>query len=106
MKAEFHAGPNIVLSKTSAMRGSKEDWMSDMGTSIGDDFGPGVYEIRIKGRLDRRWTDWLEGLALTHENDGTTRLAGTLSDQAALHGVLNRIRDLSLQIISVQRKDN
>ena len=77
--------------------------MSEAGTSITDDYGPGLYEIRLKGHLEQRWVDWLEGLAITHEADGTTSLSGPLTDQAALHGVLNRIRDLGLPIISVQR---
>ena len=62
-----------------------------------------IHEIRVQGRLDDRWVDWLEGLALTRENDGTTTLTGPLADQAALHGVLNTIRDLNLPIISVRR---
>ena len=63
----------------------------------------GRYEIRLQGHLDARWVDWLEGLVLTQENDGTTTLTGPLADQAALHGVLNTIRDLNLPIVSVQR---
>ncbi len=62
---------------------------------------PVVHEIRIKGHLDDRWTYRLEGLAFTHESDGTTTLSGPLTDQAALHGVLNGIRDLGLPLISV-----
>lgn len=62
--------------------------------------GPTIY--KIKGRLEDRWTNWFEGLAFTYENDGTTTIQGPLPDQAALHGVLNRIRDLSLSLISVQ----
>jgi hypothetical protein len=77
--------------------------MSREETSIMDDFGPGHYEIRIKGHLDKRWADWLEGMTFTLEDDGTTNLTGPLTDQAALHGVLNRLRDLALPIISVQR---
>jgi len=62
-----------------------------------------IHEIRVQGHLDDRWANWLEGLALTRENDGTTTLTGRLVDQAALHGVLNTIRDLNLPIVSVRR---
>lgn len=62
----------------------------------------GRYSIRVKGYLDQRWADWFDGLTFTYESDGTTLLAGQLADQAALHGVLNKIRDLGLPIISVQ----
>ena len=61
------------------------------------------HEIRVQGHLDERWTDWLDGLTFSHESDGTTTLTGPLADQAALHGVLNRIRDLALPIVSVRR---
>ena len=61
------------------------------------------HEIRVEGHLDDRWVDWLEGLQLTREHDGTTTLTGPLADQAALHGVLNTIRDLNLPIVSVRR---
>ena len=76
--------------------------MSEKHVSTADHYEPGLYEIRIKGHLDDRWADWFEGLSFTHERDGTTLLDGPLTDQAALHGVLNRIRDLGLPIISVQ----
>ena len=62
-----------------------------------------LHEIRVEGHLDERWADWLEGLRFTHESDGTTTLTGPLADQSALHGVLNRIRDLALPIVSVLR---
>jgi hypothetical protein len=62
----------------------------------------GGYAILIKGHLDQRWATWFDGLTFTYESDGTTRLAGQLADQAALHGVLNKLRDLGLPIISVQ----
>ena len=61
------------------------------------------YEIRVQGHLDARWADWVDGLAFTHEGDGTTTLTGPLLDQAALHGVLTRIRDLGLPLVSLRR---
>jgi len=64
---------------------------------------PTIYEIRIDGHLDERWADWFGGLTFTHESDGTTKLHGPLTDQAALHGLLNGIRDLGVPVISVQR---
>ena len=66
----------------------------------------GRYAIRIKGHLDQRWADWFDGLSFAHDDDGTTLLAGALADQAALHGVLNKLRDLGLPIISVQSLDS
>jgi hypothetical protein len=60
-----------------------------------------VYQIRIKGHLDRRWTDWFEGLTITLEDNGETLLTGTVVDQAALHGLLRRVRDLGMPLLSV-----
>ena len=65
-----------------------------------------MHEIRVQDHLDERWTDWLEGLTFTHDSDGTTTLMGPVADQAALHGVLNKIRDLALPIVSVRRVDH
>jgi hypothetical protein len=62
---------------------------------------PEHYEIRIKGQLDAGWSEWFAGLTLTHLEGGETLLAGSLPDQAALHGLLERIRDLNLTLISV-----
>jgi hypothetical protein len=59
------------------------------------------YEIRVKGHLDKSWADWLNGLTIRHEDTGETLLTGALPDQAALHGVLARLRDLGIQLISV-----
>ena len=61
----------------------------------------GTYEIRLAGRLDDRWAAWFDGLSLTHEIDGTTVLRGPVADQAALHGLLQKVRDMGLPLVSV-----
>ena len=66
---------------------------------------PEYYEIKTKGHLDQRWADWFAGLDLTHLQGNETLLSGSLPDQAALHGLLERIRDLNLTLISVTRGD-
>ena len=66
---------------------------------------PGHYEIRLKGRLDRRWADWFDGMHITWIDNGDTVLAGPVVDQAALHCVFKRIRDLSLPLVSVVRTE-
>jgi hypothetical protein len=63
----------------------------------------GRYEIRLKGRLEARWAAWFDGLGLTHEADGTTVIRGPVVDQAALHGLLSKVRDLGLPLVSVAR---
>jgi len=62
---------------------------------------PEYYEIKIKGYLDQRWVDWFAGLKLTHLEGDETMLSGMLPDQAALHGLLERVRDLNMTLISV-----
>jgi hypothetical protein len=66
---------------------------------------PGRYEIRVKGHLPPRWTVWFDGLALTRETGGTTLIHGHVADQAALHGVLQKVRDTGLPLVSVNRVD-
>ena len=59
------------------------------------------YELRIGGHLDQHWSTWFEGFTLTHEDNGTTTLRGTVRDQAELHGLLDKIRDLGTTLVSV-----
>ncbi len=61
------------------------------------------YEIRLQGRLDPRWASWFDGMTLTDRTDGTTVIHGLVADQAALHGLLQRLRDLGLPLLSVDR---
>ena len=62
---------------------------------------PMVYQIRIKGHLGQQWTEWFEGLTITLEENGDTLLTGPVVDQAALHGLLKKVRDLGMPLISV-----
>ncbi len=62
---------------------------------------PLAYQIRLKGHLGSEWTDWFEGLTITLEEDGETLLTGPVIDQAALHGLLKRVRDLGLPLIAI-----
>jgi hypothetical protein len=61
------------------------------------------YEIRIAGRLDARWQDWFDGMTVTTDSDGTTLLTGPVPDQPALYGLLRKVRDLGLPLLSVIR---
>lgn len=60
-----------------------------------------IYQIRLKGHLDHHWSDWFDGLSLAHMEDGTTLLTGSVVDQAALYGLLIKMRDLGLPLLSV-----
>ena len=62
---------------------------------------PMVYQIRIKGHLGQQWTEWFEGMTITLEEDGDTLITGRVVDQAALHGLLKKVRDLGMPLISV-----
>lgn len=77
--------------------------MSD--TSTGGRRDAGRYEIRLKGHLDARWAAWFDGLRLTNESDGTTIISGKVADQAALHGLLQKVRDVGLPLVSVTQVD-
>jgi hypothetical protein len=64
---------------------------------------PMVYQIRLEGHLGHQWTDWFGGLTITVEEDGDTLLTGPVIDQAALHGLLKKVRDLGMALLSVNR---
>ncbi len=67
---------------------------------------PGSFEIRIKGHLDDKWADWFEGLTITLESNGDTFLTGPVVDQAALYGLLKKVRDLGMPLVSVSPVDS
>ena len=75
--------------------------MSNKLSQKTDPSQPVVYQIRIKGHLGSQWTDWFEGLTITLEEDGDTLLTGPVIDQAALHGLLKKVRDLGMPLVSV-----
>ena len=75
--------------------------MSDALNPEHDPCLPVLYRIRVKGHLGSQWTDWFEGLTITLEEDGDTLLTGPVIDQAALHGLLKKVRDLALPLVSV-----
>jgi hypothetical protein len=77
--------------------------MSNDVSSETDPGQPTAYQIRIKGHLGRQWTDWFEGLTISLEDNGDTLLTGPVVDQAALHGLLRKVRDLGTPLISVNR---
>ncbi len=75
--------------------------MNETLTSMEDHCKPQLYEIRLKGHLDDRWAEWFDGLTITLEEDGNTLLSGPVIDQAALHGLLKKVRDLGMPLVSV-----
>jgi hypothetical protein len=64
-----------------------------------------IYEIRVKGILDSSWSEWFDGMAVSSDASGETTLSGSIADQAALHGLLARVRDLGVPLVSVRRRD-
>ena len=70
-----------------------------------DPIGSTVYQIRLRGQLDHLWSDWFEGLAITWDDNGDTLLTGSVADQSALYGLLRKIRDLGVTLVSVNRLD-
>jgi hypothetical protein len=87
----------VITPATDRIAGGKEQMSGRMNP---ERYEAGRYEIRLKGHLDARWTDWF-GLSLRRENDGTTVIHGPVSDQAALHGLLRKVRDTGLPLVSV-----
>jgi hypothetical protein len=75
--------------------------MSETHASAGNRHQAGECEIRVKGHLEPRWAAWFDGLSLTHESDGTTIIHGPVADQAALYGLLQKVRDVGLPLVSV-----
>ena len=75
--------------------------MSGRTRNDGNGREAGRYEIRLKGHLDTRWAAWFDGLSLTHASDGITIIHGPIADQAALHGLLQKVRDVGLPLVSV-----
>ena len=80
--------------------------MSETHVSTEDHHKPEMYEIRLKGHLDARWADRFEGMSFTHKTDGTTILSGPVADQAELHGLLRKVRDLGLTLVSINLIDS
>ncbi len=79
-----------------------------MSNKVSSETDPGdimIYQIRIKGHLGPQWRDWFGGLTMTQEDNGETLLTGPLVDQAALHGLLKKLRDLGIPLLSVNRAD-
>lgn len=73
--------------------------------SQSDPDAPAAYQIRIKGHLGSEWADWFGGLTISVEDDGATLLTGPVADQAALHGMLKKLRDLGMPLLSVNRME-
>jgi hypothetical protein len=84
------------MPKAEVMEGEE---MTDTATD--DEHGAGWYEIRLKGHLESRWVAWFDGMSLTTERGGTTLIHGPVVDQAALHGLLRRVRDVGLPLVSI-----
>ena len=76
--------------------------MSETHASPGRRHEAGQYEIRLQGHLEARWAAWFDGLTLTRESNGTTLIRGPVVDQAALHGLLQKVRDVGLPLVSVR----
>jgi hypothetical protein len=78
--------------------------MDAQGSTGAQESAPLDYQIRVRGVLDARWADWFDGLVITHEANGEMTLSGPLADQAALYGLLSKVRDLGLELLAVSRR--
>jgi len=79
--------------------------MNGNNTWRGSLYEPALYEIRVDGHIDAEWADWFEGMSVTIRKDGTTLLTGSVADQAALHGLLQRIGSLGMTLVSMKVVD-
>ena len=77
--------------------------MSEQHDPKPDSDRPLVYEIKVEGHLDAQWKDWFDGMTMTLDENGETVLTGPVTDQSALHGLLKKVRDLGMPLISVNR---
>jgi len=91
------------MAQTNLANQHRDRFMPSELTPQPDRDHPMVYRIRIKGHLGQNWKDWFNGLAITLEENGDTLLTGPVVDQAALHGVLKKVRDLGMPLLSVNR---
>ena len=98
--AMWTRGINAATSSSLWIRG-----MSNQHSPQHDPSQPEIYQIRIKGHLGPQWMDWFEGLTITLEENGDTLLTGPVIDQAALHGILKKVRDLGMPLLSVNSVD-
>jgi hypothetical protein len=89
-----------------AAQGLDEEPMSERSRPGGSPGTTMLYDIRLAGHLDPRWVAWFDGLAVTAQADGSTVIAGHIPDQAALHGILQRVRDLGLTLVSVTQPED
>jgi hypothetical protein len=97
--------PTNLRNAAEIQPGSRIEGSTMSDTSAGGHQDAGRYEIRLKGHLDSRWAAWFDGLSLTNDSNGTTIISGLVADQAALHGLLQKVRDVGLPLLSVTQTE-